>query len=195
MTDLSSVQALSNTGPGGITQNSDVPGKRPRTESTESDSQQSNSRALAFTAKFNDTDRETGLRIVRREELAAIESADIPALLDIRRSQAAAQVLISLQEVQDDSDAPVVRGAESIPQDDSNAPTVRGAESNQIESVQIDTSDNGGSTTSLEVEAPKTDRADVSNNPPNIEITLPDGTVTVGGTGGPPRGAVLDIIV
>ena len=179
MTDISSAQALSNTGLAGITQNSDVQRTRTRAESTESDGQQSNSRALAFTAKYNETDRETGLRIVRREELAAIESADIPELLDIRRSQAASRVLISLQEVQDDN----------------NAPAVRAPESNSTEPVQIDAPDSGGSTPLLEAEAPKTDSAGVSNNPPNIEITLPDGRITTGGTGGPPRGAVLDIIV
>ena len=195
MTDISSAQALSNTGLAGITQNSDVQRIRTCAESTESDGQQSNSRALAFTAKYNETDRETGLRIVRREELAAIESADIPELLDIRRSQAASRVLISLQEVQDDNNAPAVRGAESISQDDSNAPAVRAPESNSTEPVQIDAPDSGGSTPLLEAEAPKTDSAGVSNNPPNIEITLPDGRITTGGTGGPPRGAVLDIIV
>jgi hypothetical protein len=209
MTDIGSVQVLSNAAPASTAQNGNAAGGRARAQAAESESRlQADSRSIAFTAKFSGADGEPGLRIVRGEEASAIESADLTALLDIRLSQAAAQALISLQEVQDDGDG---------------APAATDTEARPTGPAQIDTSDTGGTTASLDVEAPTTGGAeidaqgtggttavagtgfdapaptdggaDTGGDAPDIEITLPDGTVTAGGTGGPPRGAVLDIIV
>ncbi|MDB3953451.1 hypothetical protein N9452_06165 [Alphaproteobacteria bacterium] len=204
MTDIGSVQVLSNAAPGNTVQNSNLPGLQARVQAAESEGRrETNSRTVAFTAKFNDLDGDTGFRIVRGDEVAAIESADLSALLDIRLSQAAAQALISLQEVQDNGDAPAESNTEAIP----TGP------------VQIDTTNTDGTTASLDVETPATVSAEIEvqgtgdttaetstgidasapanigDDTTNIGITLSDGTVTAGGTGGPPRGAVLDIIV
>jgi hypothetical protein len=204
MTDIGSVQILSNAAPGSTAQNTNSPGLQARAQAAESESRrETNSRTVAFTAKFNDLDGDTGFRIVRGDEVAAIESADLAALLDIRLSQAAAQALISLQEVQDTGDAPAATDTEAIPTGpaqiattntdgttaslDVEAPTTGGAE--------IDVQGTSGTTAETSTGLDATATANIDVDTPNIEITLPDGTVTAGGTGGPPRGAVLDIIV
>ena len=178
-------------------------------------------------------DGDTGFRIVRGDEVAAIESADLAALLDIRLSQAAAQALISLQEVQDNGDAPAASITEAIPTgpvqvDTPNTDGTTGltdVEAPATGSAEIDVQGTGDTTaetsigiaapapanetstgidasaqanetsTGIDASASASAPANIGGDASNIEITLSDGTVTSGGTGGPPRGAVLDIIV
>ena len=231
MTDIGSVQVLSNAAPGSTALNSNSPGLQARAQAAESeDRRETNSRTVAFTAKFNDLDGDTGFRIVRGDEVAAIESADLAALLDIRLSQAAAQALISLQEVQDNGDAPAASITEAIPTgpvqvDTPNTDTtgLTDVEAPATGSAEIDVQGTGDTTaetsigiaapapanetstgidasaqaneTSTGIDASASAPANIGGDASNIEITLSDGTVTSGGTGGPPRGAVLDIIV
>ena len=234
MTDIGSVQVLSNAAPGSTALNGNSPGLQARAQAAESeDRRETNSRTVAFTAKFNDLDGDTGFRIVRGDEVAAIESADLAALLDIRLSQAAAQALISLQEVQDNGDAPAASITEAIPTgpvqvDTPNTDGTTGltdVEAPATGSAEIDVQGTGDTTaetsigiaapapanetstgidasaqanetsTGIDASASASAPANIGGDASNIEITLSDGTVTSGGTGGPPRGAVLDIIV
>ena len=204
MADVGSVQVLTNSANGGVAPVNDGPGGRTRAQVDEQQSRSANNRAVAFTAKFGNAETDSGLRIVRGDEVQAIESADVDALVEIRRSQAAAQALLSLQEVGDD-DGPAATDTETAAPEgeviapeitdadtgtaslDAPAPTTGGAD------IEIQAPQGGGGPSSAALDAPAP--TDGGADAPEVEITLPDGTVTSGGTGGPPRGAVPDIVV
>lgn len=206
MADIGSVQVLTSSASGGVAPANDGPGRRTRSQVDQQQSRSANNRAVAFTAKFGNSETNSGLPIVRGKERQAIESADVGALVEIRRSQAAAQALLSLQEVGDSGDAPAAADTETPAPDgevsapevtkadtgggfDAPAPTANGVRS-EFQRPQTGT-DIGNVSEALDAPAPTEGGGDA----PNVEITLPDGTVTSGGTGGPPRGAVLDIVV
>lgn len=205
MVDVGSVQVLTSSASGGVSPANDGPGGRSRAQVDDQQGRSANNRAVAFTAKFGNPEIDGGFRIVRGGEVQAIESADINALTEIRRSQAAAQALLSLQEVGDDGDAPAATDTETPAADgeatapeiteadtggaglDTPAPTSGGA---NIE-TQAPQGGSGFDSAAPDAPAPTEGGADA----PDIEVTLRDRTVTAGGTGGPPRGAVLDIVV
>ena len=111
MVDVGSVQVLTSSASGGVSPANDGPGGRSRAQVDDQQGRSANNRAVAFTAKFGNPEIDGGFRIVRGGEVQAIESADINALTEIRRSQAAAQALLSLQEVGDDGAAPAAPAA------------------------------------------------------------------------------------
>lgn len=160
--------------------------------------------------------------MVRGDEVAAVESADINAITNFRLTQATAQALVSLQEVRDENDPPSATNTEATqvtpaPVDvpaaqtgntgettatlDANTQPADGAnidvQSTGQNTGQVSSQSTGQTTTiegaSLDTATPT--GVGTADQAPDIEVTLPDGTVSAGGSSGPPRGAVLDIVV
>ena len=160
--------------------------------------------------------------MVRGEEVAAVENADINAITNIRLTQGTSQALISLQEVPDENDPPAATDTEATqvtpaPVDVPAAETGNTGETTATLDVNTQSADGAnfdvqvsgqasdpsssqstGQTTTIEGASLDTSTptgVGDGEQAPNNDVTLPGGIVSAGGSSGPPRGAVLDIIV
>ena len=140
---------------------------------------------IRVTAKYSDPNRDNGLRMVKGEERRAVETADTEALVAMQSRRAAAEALMSLQEVG---------------QDQQNNPEIANGGSGSVQVTEAsDSSKQDLSLGTAEINTVgKKSKLDFGSNNNrsygNAEITSPDGKTTAGNSGAPPRGSVLDII-
>jgi len=140
---------------------------------------------IRVTAKYSDPDRDNGLRTVKGEERRAVETADTDALVAMQSRRAAAEALMSLQEVgQDQQNNPEIANAGSGP--------VQVAEASDSSKQKLSLGTAGINTIDKQSSLDPSSNNISSNG--NAEITSPDGKTTAGNSGAPPRGSVLDII-
>ena len=184
MVDIGSLQSVSNSVNGVNSAVRDSNNQRTR-DQIDSASDRQTYDGIRVTAKYSDPDRDNGLRTVKGEERRAVETADTEALVAMQSRRAAAEALMSLQEVG---------------QDQQNNPEVANGRSGSVQGAEA--SDNSKQNLSLETAAINTvgkqsSLDSSSNNNSSIgaaEITSPDGKTSAGNSGAPPRGSVLDII-
>lgn len=144
---------------------------------------------IRVTAKYSDPDRDTGLRIVKGEERRAVETADTEALVAMQSRRAAAEALMSLQEIgQKSVDQPGSSGREAS---DANMQENR----SEVSETNKQPTQVGNVESSLMNENTQPTRGTDNNSAGrNNDFTLPDGETTKGSAGSLPRGSVLDII-
>ena len=143
---------------------------------------------IRVTAKYSNPERDTGLRTVKGEERRAIETADTNALVAMQSRRAAAEALMSLQEVGqnslDQQNTPEVANGEESATRGAEA-AGGGRQSSFTETTEINT---------VGKQPDLTSSGDNNSSNGTAEITLPNGKTNMGSSGAPPRGSVLDII-
>ena len=187
MVDVGSAQNSPNSGSGINTVARDSHGQRTRDQVDSAQSRQ-NYDGIRVTAKYSDPERDTGLRTVKGDERRAIETADNGALVAMQSRRAAAEALMSLQEVGQDGleqhNTPEIANG--------GAGSVQGAEAAGGGKQNSSTGNTEINTVGTQSNLDSSGNSKSSNG--KAEITLPDGKTTTGNSGAPPRGSVLDII-
>ena len=187
MVDVGAVQNSSNSGSGVNTVVRDSNSQRARDQVENAQSRQ-NFDGIRVTAKYSDPARDTGLRTVQGEERRAIETADTGALIAMQSRRAAAESLMSLQEVGQDG----LEQQNTSEIANSGVGSVQGADASEGSKQNSST---GTAEINTGGKQPVLDASGNNNRSnSNAEITLPDGKTTTGNSGAPPRGSVLDII-
>ncbi len=184
MADIGSLQSASNSVNGVNSAFRDSNNQRTRGQINGAPDRQTYD-GIRVTAKYSDPDRDNGLRMVKGEERRAVETADTEALVAMQSRRAAAEALMSLQEVG---------------QDQQNNPEIANGGSGSVQVTEASDSskqDLSLGTAEINTVGNQSNLHFSSNNNSsngNAEITSPDGKTTAGNSGAPPRGSVLDII-